>query len=195
MMRLTKLHPDSFRRTPWKNGGGVSITIAGEAEAGCEPVDWQRVIWQFGRTSIVVPGAFSDLTGYERLQTVVAGRGLVLETSAGEVDLKSPLTVRRYDGGLRIRSRLEAGPVEVVNLIARRSVCAIDLTVLREGAGIELPAGVHIAYAFGAAASVSAGDDGIALAAGHAVRVDGAAQVRGVTGETLIASIRWRDLP
>jgi uncharacterized protein len=178
---------------PWKNGGGVSITIAAESEAGADPSDWRSVIWQFGRTSIVTPGPFSDLTGYERLQTVVVGRGLVLATNAGDVDLREPLTVRRYDGGLHIASRLEAGPVDVLNLIARRRACTVDLTILRTGETRDLPPGVHIVYAFGTAAHLVASKIDIVLATEHAARIDGAARLNCISGETVVASIALAD--
>lgn len=189
-MRITPIPPESFRQTPWKNGGGVSLTIAEGRAPGSSPGDWSSVIWQLGRTTISVPGPFSDLTGFERLQTVIAGHGLVLETPAGEIDLRTPLTIARYDGGLNIKSRLESGAVQVVNLMARRLAASIDMRVLRAGDAAALPAGHHIVYAFGNAAGLAVDDTVCTLGAGHAATIDGPARLECRTDALVVASVR-----
>ena len=80
------------------------------------------------------------------MQVLVTGRGLVLETPDGEIDVRTPFRPVRFAGETRIMSRLEAGPVEVVNLIGDRSRVRIDLTVLAAGRMQRLGPGVHIAY-------------------------------------------------
>ena len=87
-IRLATIDPTSFRRTPWKNGGGVTIDIAESMLAGFAPGSWEGMIWRFGRTSIVTPGPFSDLSGYDRQQVLVSGSGLVLDTPVGEIDVR-----------------------------------------------------------------------------------------------------------
>ena len=142
-----RLTPEMYRRQPWKNGGGVSTTIATDLQAHARGDDWSNMIWQLGRTQIVASGPFSDLSGFERMQVVVGGRGLVLTTPTGEIDLRMPLIPVRYDGGTPIVSQLEAGPVDVVNLIARRDACHIDLVVMHETDSMQLPEAEHIVYA------------------------------------------------
>jgi uncharacterized protein len=93
-----------------------------------------------------VAGPFSDYTGFDRLQVLVAGSGLVLQTPSGEIDVRRPFRPVRFTGETPIVSRLEAGPVEVVNLMGDRSRVHIDLAVLEEGGTRRLGAGVHIAY-------------------------------------------------
>jgi environmental stress-induced protein Ves len=119
---ITLLLPSQYKRTPWKNGGGTTTTIAE-----------QNGVWQFGRTPITAAGPFSDYAGYDRLQVLVAGRGLVLQTTDGEIDVRVPFRPVRFKGEDKIVSRLEAGPVEVVNLIGRRADVAIELAVLEAG--------------------------------------------------------------
>jgi uncharacterized protein len=46
---ITPLDPAGYRRTPWKNGGGVTVDIAEHEDA-----------WRFGRTPITTAGPFSD---------------------------------------------------------------------------------------------------------------------------------------
>lgn len=188
-MPLTLIAPQFFRQTPWKNGGGVSLTLAEEREAGSASGDWHGVIWQFGRTAINEPGPFSDLSGFDRLQTVVAGQGLVLETSAGEIDLRVPLTIARYDGGLRIKSRLEGGAVEVVNLIARRALAQAKLQVLNAKDTAVLPAGHCVIYAFGADVRFEIDGSSCTLPAGHAASANGARSLVCLEGSCLVATV------
>ncbi|KPH81050.1 HutD/Ves family protein [Bosea vaviloviae] len=191
---LTPLPPESFRSKPWKNGGGVTLDIADASRPGADPAGWEGMIWRLGRTGIVAPGPFSDLTGYERLQAVIVGSGLVLDGPGGEIDLRLPFRPVRYDGGIPLVSRLENGPVEVVNLIADRALCAIDLVVPVAGEGIALGAGTHILYAPGEAVRGRCGETAFAIPGGHALRID--AQAEGMltveAGQALLAIIRLR---
>jgi hypothetical protein len=157
---ITKLDPVQYHRTPWKNGGGTTIDIA-------ELDD----VWRFGRTPITVPGPFSDYSGFDRLQVLVAGRGLVLETPDGEIDVRQPFKPVRFRGETPIKSRLEAGPVEVVNLIGARAAVRIALEVMRPRVVQTAEAGTHIAYATGEAELEI---DGVRhpLAADHALRIE-----------------------
>jgi uncharacterized protein len=120
MIRI--LDPSQYKHAPWKNGTGTSTTIAE-----------QEGTWQFGRTPIPQGGPFSDYSGFERRQVLVGGRGLVLRAPQGEIDVRTPFRPVRFAGETPIVSHLEAGPVEVVNLIGRRSEVEIDLTVLPAG--------------------------------------------------------------
>lgn len=191
---LTPLSPESFRSKPWKNGGGVTLDIADASRPGADPAGWEGMIWRLGRTAIVQPGPFSDLTGYERLQAVIVGSGLVLDGEDGEIDLRQPFRPVRYDGGIPLVSRLENGPVEVVNLIADRSLCAIDLVVPVVGEGIALSAPTHILYAPCEAVQGRCGEMAFTVEAGHALRIDAQAEAALTVeaGQALLASIRPR---
>ncbi len=132
---ITLLDPASYRSTPWKNGRGTTVDIAYSGES-----------WRFGRTPIVEPGPFSDYTGYDRVQTLVAGaaalcwrRRVGRSTSASPSGpCASPARPHRQPPG--------GGPVEVVNLIGARAEVAIDMAVLDEGHTLNLQPGIHIAY-------------------------------------------------
>jgi len=168
-IEITHLPPAGFRRTPWKNGGGITIDIADAYGEGIVPGSWQGMIWRFGRTAIVAPGPFSDLTGFERLQMVVKGDGLVLDGPNGEIDLRRPFEVVRYDGGLPLVSRLENGPVEVLNLMADRALCDVAMQAITTGQRHELSQGRHVLYAPDASVSGTVGEQKITLDAGHAL--------------------------
>ncbi|WP_332700276.1 HutD/Ves family protein [Bosea sp. (in: a-proteobacteria)] len=190
-LALTRLDPADYGRAPWKNGGGVTIDIAALYRDDAAAGSWTGLVWRLGRTAIVTPAPFSDLSGHDRQQVVVTGRGLVLDTPEGEIDLREPFRPTGYDGGLSIVSRLEEGPVEVVNLIADRNLARIGLAVLQEGSALFLQPGTHIVYA--AAGPVAFEVDGTATPLAHdqALRIDATRplKLRGEAGRGLIASI------
>jgi environmental stress-induced protein Ves len=189
--RAIALDPAHYRRAPWKNGGGVTVDIADAYRPGTARGDWDGVIWRFGRTAAAAPGPFSDLSGYDRILVVVAGRGLVLETPDGEIDVRAPFKPVRFRGETPIMSRLEAGPVEVVNLMADRTAARLELRVLAAGGALEAPPGTHVVYAPSGPAAIVWAEQRHALAADHALRLDttAAAVVRGDGGIALLASI------
>lgn len=177
---ITLLTPAQYRRMPWKNGGGVATDVATDEATGGE-------VWRFGRTAIPVPGPFSDYTGYDRVQVLIGGRGLVLDGPDGEIDLRQPFKPVRYKGELPLASRLEAGPVEVVNLIGARAKVAVEMVVLGAGKSLDLGKGLHFAYAPTEAARI----DGRDLAVDHCLRIDaaGPTMIACGSGRVLVASI------
>ncbi len=78
MNAIVRLDPKAYRRTPWKNGGGVTIDIADDHTPGSAPGSWSGMLWRFGHTRILEPAPFSDLSRFDRILTVIGGRGLVL---------------------------------------------------------------------------------------------------------------------
>lgn len=192
--RITQLTPADYRRTPWKNGGGVAIDLAGESHAGATGVDWNDALWRFGRTTISTGAPFSDLAGFDRVQMVVAGRGLVLQTPGGDIDVREPFKVVRFSGETPVVSRLEAGAVDVVNLIADRRHRAIELRVLEPGAPAATDPGTHVFYAACEACVLRL--DGVirALEVDHALLLDAdsAGRVEGLSGVTIFASVYSR---
>jgi environmental stress-induced protein Ves len=177
---ITLLTPANYLRTPWKNGGGTTVDIAFSGD-----------VWRFGRTPIVQPGPFSDYAGFDRVQVLVSGSGLVLETPQGEIDVRQPFRPVRFAGETPIVSRLEAGPVEVVNLIGARAQVKIDIAVLDEGRTLLLQPGTHIAYSPHGDATVTVEDDERDLASDHALRLDvtGPTRLSGRVGCLLVGSI------
>lgn len=177
---ITLLDPVSYRSTPWKNGRGTTVDIAFSGES-----------WRFGRTPIVEPGPFSDYTGYDRVQALVAGSGLVLQTPSGEIDVRQPFRPVRFMGETPIVSRLEAGPVEVVNLIGARAEVAIDMAVLDEGHTLNLPPGIHVAYNPRGDALVAVQGSERPLGPDYSLRLQltGPLRLTGLAGCLLVASI------
>lgn len=162
---ITPLDPDRYQRTPWKNGGGVTTDIAFDGD-----------IWRFSRTPITVAGPFSDYSGFDRLQVLVAGSGLVLQTPSGEIDVRRPFRPVRFAGETPIVSRLEAGPVAVINLMGERSKVRINLAVLEAGRSRHLGKGIHIAYCPGGRAALRLASET------HDLQADGGLRIEDVNG-------------
>ncbi len=177
---IERLDPSQYKHTPWKNGGGTTITLAE-----------QSGVWQLGRTPITTAGPFSDYSGFDRLQVLVAGSGLVLETPDGEIDVRTPLQPVRFAGETRIASRLEAGPVEVVNLIGLRAFVRLGLSILAPGEGHTLGKGTHFVYCPEGTAEVTAAAQPFTVAADHGLRIEGEDQtmLSCRQGRVIVASI------
>jgi environmental stress-induced protein Ves len=190
-IQITTLDPASFGHMPWKNGGGVTIDIAVTMLPGFAAGSWEGIVWRFSRTAIVTPGAFSDLSGYDRELALVSGEGLVLGTPVGEIDVRQPFRPVRFAGETSIVSRLEAGPVEVVNLIGDRSRVSIGLSCLTGSATSACPAGVHIIYAATNSCELMINGNACKIAAGHAARIDAGEHfaVASRLGTAIVASI------
>ncbi|MBV8840987.1 MAG: HutD family protein [Alphaproteobacteria bacterium] len=193
-MFVTRLDPTTYRRTPWKNGGGMTVDIADAYRADAVPGDWSAMLWRPGRTEIVAAGPFSDLSGYDRILTVIGGRGLTLRIEGGAaLDVREPFRPVRFRGEDRITSQLEAGPVAVLNLIADRRH-AIDVAVLGGGEGRPLGAAINIIYA-PAESTVVLGAERYRLAADAALRLDGPGELRVESGRVILATISSRSAP
>jgi environmental stress-induced protein Ves len=193
-MDIMRLDPAAYRRTPWKNGGGITIDIADAYAPGAQPGGWSGMLWRLGRTQIVEPGPFSDLTGYDRILTVIGGRGLVLEIAGGEaLDVREPFRPVRFTGEDRITSRLEAGPVAVFNLMSDRQH-AIDVTIMSGQGTRKLGAAINIVYAI-EDSKVVLGGQAFVLKADEALRSDEAGQLAVRSGRVALASISSRSAP
>ena len=83
-----------------------------------------------------------------------------------------PWSPVRFRGEDRITSRLENGPVEVVNLIADRARFKSDLSVLAAGSEHHCRRGTHILYAADTQAGIEIGEEEHTLAPDHALRLD-----------------------
>lgn len=192
---LRRISAAQYRRTPWKNGGGVTIDIAGKYLPDAKEGSWSGLVWRLGRTRIDVPAPFSDLSGADRILTVIGGRGLLLQVLDGEtLDVREPFQPVRFPGDWSIRSVLEDGPVEVLNLIADRRLAAIDVQFPAEGAVVATDPGDVVLYAPDGPASVTIDGAAVEVPPGDAVQFATAApvQVACRAGRIAVASISRR---
>jgi uncharacterized protein len=191
-MKTTLLKSEDYTRSPWKNGGGIFTDIADAYRADAPRKDWDSLFWRFASTPIVTPGPFSHMPGIDRLQMVVSGRGLVLKALGQEFDERDPFRTVRFTGELEIVTELEAGPVEVVNLMARRGAAEIELEALKEPGDLRLVAGTHLLYAACGDCSIRLDAADFAISDGSTLRVEltEASKLTLVSGLVVLGSIQ-----
>jgi environmental stress-induced protein Ves len=169
-----RLDPVSYRRVPWKNGGGITVDIAGVFPTETEAASWSGMTWRLGRTRIERPGPFSDLTGIDRILAVIEGRGLRLKP-VGEpaIDVREPMRPVRFPGEWLIESELEAGPVGVLNLMADRARADINLTFMAGAETVSVHADTVVIHAPVGSAEVVLNGEAFSLPADGALQADG----------------------
>lgn len=145
-----------LRRTPWKNGGGVTTELAVEPPgAGFDDCAWRLSI-----AEVTCDGPFSRFPGIERTLLLLDGAGMRLDIDGAVVTVQVDGVPCQFAGEASVHARLLDGPVRDANLMLRRplrgalsTVCHARVTlataahhvchVLAGTATVHLDAGVH----------------------------------------------------
>jgi uncharacterized protein len=113
------LSADRARVVPWKNGLGTTTEyLVWPPGSSFEKGDFT---WRLSAARVDTDGPFSSFRGCDRILTVTAGAGLLLEHAEQRV----PVVARRlepyaFSGDWSTSARLVAGPVVDFNVIWRR---------------------------------------------------------------------------
>ena len=163
------LAPSTFRRMPWKNGGGRTTEIFVEPPGA--PLD--DFAWRVSVADVNRSGPFSTFPGVDRTLVLLSGNGVRLTGDGTPLELAQPFEPVRFAGDVPLQCTLIAGPVRDFNLMARRGVVLGEVRVLREG-GDALPrARAYLCYAaLGASECLIAGHGPITLPEEHALLVE-----------------------
>lgn len=167
-MAIRHLLPQSYESQPWRNGLGVSRTIA----RGGEPDG--RTDWVLSLTTIGSDCPFSDYRGYDRVFTPVAGKGVTLA-----IDSRAPVRLDVTDrpfgfsGDAHVECRLVDGPVEVVNAMVLRAWGVQTVTILH-GRALHYPvtAPIVLLHAMHGPAEFTIADRAFTLDPGGTLRLD-----------------------
>lgn len=112
-MRLIKAK--SYRRMPWKNGGGETIEIAvSPAGAGIDDFDWR-----VSMARVEADGPFSAFPEIDRTLTILDGKGIEL-TLEGQAPFRIEGEPRAFPGDVAAQSRLLDGAITDLNVMTRR---------------------------------------------------------------------------
>jgi uncharacterized protein len=112
---LQVLRFDTYRATPWKNGGGVTHEIARSHETG-EP-DWRLSLATIDRD-----GPFSDFAGFDRTIVPIDGPGFELIVGGERVVLEPRTSAPfRFAGEEPVECRLRGGRSRDLNAFSRRA--------------------------------------------------------------------------
>ena len=109
---------------PWKNGGGVTRTLAADPDGR----------WRVSIADIERDGPYSRFPGYDRVSVVLSGDGVTLQGEGVAVPLR-PREPAPFGGDVGLQSTLIGGPVRVLNLFVRRGEAAASVTCAGVAAG------------------------------------------------------------
>ncbi|VVD74133.1 Protein Ves [Pandoraea morbifera] len=125
---------DAVSAQPWKNGTGVTRTLAVRATA--------RGQWRVSLAEIACHGPYSCFDGVDRHSLIVGGRGIVLRHGDEIVEL-APGVPAQYDGKPAWNASLVDGPCEALNVMVDRLAWRAHIEVLAPAttATFALPSG------------------------------------------------------
>ncbi|CAH0446968.1 Protein Ves [Ralstonia syzygii subsp. syzygii] len=128
-MRL--LLPETMRRMPWKNGGGITTEIAiAPPGATLDAFDWR-----ISTARVEAAGPFSHFAGIDRSLSVIAGGCLTLHRADGEAVTLAPGGASVcFAGEAEIHATLDA-PLSDFNVMTRRGAWAHQADTLAMAAG------------------------------------------------------------
>ncbi|EPE94645.1 HutD/Ves family protein [Rhizobium grahamii] len=117
MTRVTVLKADTYRRMPWKNGGGETVEIAVSPE-GAALSDFY---WRISMATVAVDGPFSIFPGIDRTLSILDGNGMSLAINGAAPVLLTqgddPLT---FPADVAVSATLADGEITDLNVMTRR---------------------------------------------------------------------------
>lgn len=109
---IRNLRAADYPRMPWRNGAGTTQEVACNPGGSSAAFDWRLSI-----ADVAADGGFSAFTGYQRIITVLEGRGIVLTVDGQEQAPLPPREAYAFSGDAHVDCRLVDGPIRDFNLI------------------------------------------------------------------------------
>ncbi|WP_321964546.1 HutD family protein [Paraburkholderia sp. J7] len=135
-------------REAWRNGGGVTRTLAANANADADA-------WRVSIAEVERDGPYSRFAGMTRVSFVLRGAGVVLREGALEVSL-TPNEAVEYTGNAAWDARLVGGAVTVLNVMSAAQKYRVAVRPL--GASVTVDAGgVALVLALDGACDIGGG--------------------------------------
>jgi uncharacterized protein len=107
----------SFKRSPWKNGGGITH------EAIRVPAMGEPFLWRVSLAQIDASGPFSDFAGYDRKMVLLQGPGIELTHGNGQHRVLEKVgDCIEFAGATPTHCRLLGGPCVDLNLMVAESL-------------------------------------------------------------------------
>ncbi|HOO62837.1 MAG TPA: HutD family protein [Synergistaceae bacterium] len=164
--------PETFRISPWKNGGGKTT----ELYASYAPGE-KQFLWRISMAGVIQDGAFSDFSGYDRVLLLLEGKGMTLfHEDHGTARMEKPLDLARFSGNWKTRAVLLDGPLRDFNVMTRRDRCTAEVTVFSpEGEYPLAPGGDHflLYLPWNAGTLLSSKGECLSLPPGHLLHFQG----------------------
>lgn len=111
------LRAETYRRMPWKNGGGETAEIAVSPEgAGLDDFDWR-----ISMARVEAGGLFSMFLGVDRTLSILEGEGMVLDIEGRKpVMLTGASAPYSFPADVITSAELIDGPITDLNVMTRR---------------------------------------------------------------------------
>ena len=123
--------------TPWKNGGGTTREVAAwPPGASVQDFDWRISV-----ATIAADGPFSAFAGIDRVITLLAGDGVLLQGAGWSHALDEALAPFAFAGDEPVQATLLGGASEDFNVMTRRGRCQAQVRVVRTAQPIAMDAG------------------------------------------------------
>ncbi|MBT8765713.1 HutD/Ves family protein [Metapseudomonas boanensis] len=106
------LHAADYPSMPWKNGAGSTQEITRDTGSGLDGFGWRLSIADVGES-----GGFSAFDGYQRVITVLEGKGMRLTVDGQQSRDLTVLDAFAFDGASAVQCELIDGPIRDFNLI------------------------------------------------------------------------------
>lgn len=107
----------------WRNGGGVTRTIASGVSGKSQ--------WRISVAEVERNGPYSRFEGIDRISLVLRGAGVTLRDERSTVTLK-PFEALEYDGDAQWNATLVDGPVTALNVMTARGRYRAGIRSIRE---------------------------------------------------------------
>lgn len=117
---------DQLPAEPWRNGVGVTRTLAsGNAIDGAP---WS---WRVSVATIERDGAFSCFAGVDRTSMLIGGEQLALNDSAGHTVVRMGLhEAGCYPGEVQLQARVQGAPLQCLNVMVQRQCAVAKVTAV-----------------------------------------------------------------
>jgi environmental stress-induced protein Ves len=170
----TLLPAVTFKRSAWKNGGGITSEIAiYPPEATLEKGDF---LWRLSSAEVGLPGPFSLFPGFERMLTLIAGREMVLKNEE-QMEALTPGEIFRFSGKEIFHAELPHGPITDLGVIFLPSAFRVEMKILdfiKRPRSFQLAPATNFFFVVEGefSAEVYPGDSTVPLIPGDALRMD-----------------------
>jgi len=161
---MTPIDVEALPVTSWKNGGGLTRTLAiSPPEAAFDDFDWRISI-----AEVASSARFSAFPGVDRTILLLDGAGMILGCNGRVHPLTTPFTPYAFSGDDVVRYRLVNGATRDFNVMTRRGRAQADVKIWPSDFQPHVTADTAILYCARGACHI----DSTQLHSGQALRID-----------------------
>jgi uncharacterized protein len=132
---MRRLSSGEYKRTPWKNGGGITTELA----ISPQNADLSDFVWRVSIAEVEADGPFSLFPGSDRTIMLIEGNGMILDAGGyGSIALLEPFRPQSFSGDWPVFGKLVSGRVRDFNLIVRRDRAWGSLDAISFDAGYHM---------------------------------------------------------